>query len=49
MPMACQEFNTTFINNKIPVLSESIGSIYKQNKDEDGFLYIQISLESTFG
>ncbi len=39
----------TFINNKIPILSESVGSIYNQNKDEDGFLYIQISLESTFG
>jgi len=39
----------TFINDTIPVNSESIGSIYKKYKDEDGFLYVNISLESTFG
>ena len=39
----------TFINNSIPVLSEYVGSIYQKNKDDDGFLYITISLESTFG
>jgi GABA(A) receptor-associated protein len=39
----------TFINDTIPVNSESVGSIYKKFKDEDGFLYVNISLESTFG
>lgn len=39
----------TFINNTIPVFSESVGCLYQKYKDEDGFLYISISLESTFG
>ena len=39
----------TFINNTIPVNSETIGSIYKKYVEEDGFLYVNISLESTFG
>lgn len=38
-----------FINNTIPVTSAIISNVYKENKDEDGFLYVLISKESTFG
>ena len=38
-----------FINNRIPVTSSIISNMYKENKDEDGFLYVLISKESTFG
>ena len=38
-----------FINNTLPVSSESIGSLYNQYKDNDGFLYITIRKENTFG
>lgn len=38
-----------FINNVIPPTSSSIGQIYQHQKDEDGFLYITYTGESTFG
>lgn len=38
-----------FINNKIYPITSSIGSIYKENTDADGFLYIEFCEESTFG
>ena len=38
-----------FIHDTLPVSSESIGSLYKQYKDNDGFLYITIRKENTFG
>jgi GABA(A) receptor-associated protein len=38
-----------FINNKLPVSNTLISEIYKFNKDEDGFLYINYSGETTFG
>lgn len=38
-----------FINNKIPLTSQLISEIYRMEKEEDGFLYVQISMESTFG
>lgn len=38
-----------FINGNLPVSSETMGNIYKLNKDKDGFLYAIISFESTFG
>jgi GABA(A) receptor-associated protein len=38
-----------FINNTLPSQSESLSSIYKKFGDEDGFLYCQLSKESTFG
>jgi GABA(A) receptor-associated protein len=38
-----------FINNIIPNSTELISQMYKQYKDEDGFLYIVYSGESTFG
>lgn len=38
-----------FSNNIIPTISETIISVYEKCKDEDGFLYITIASESTFG
>jgi GABA(A) receptor-associated protein len=38
-----------FINNKIFPITTPIGSIYKEQVDEDGFLYLEFCEESTFG
>jgi hypothetical protein len=38
-----------FINNKIFPITSLIGDIYKNNADQDGFLYIEFCEESTFG
>lgn len=38
-----------FVNNKVPPTSAQISNLYSLNKDEDGFLYIIYSGESTFG
>lgn len=38
-----------FINNKIFPITSPIGNIYKEQVDEDGFLYIEFCEESTFG
>jgi GABA(A) receptor-associated protein len=38
-----------FINNKVFPITTPIGNIYKEQADEDGFLYIEFCEESTFG
>jgi GABA(A) receptor-associated protein len=38
-----------FFNDTLQPASASFGSIYKEYKDADGFLYSIISLESVFG
>lgn len=38
-----------FINNTIPPISHSVDQLYQEHKDEDGFLYITIHSDSTFG
>ena len=38
-----------FINNSVPPVSMELGDIYLQHKDPDGFLYIVVSSETTFG
>jgi GABA(A) receptor-associated protein len=38
-----------FINNKIYPITSLIGTIYDENKDSDGFLYVTYCQESTFG
>lgn len=38
-----------FVNGRIPPTSAMVGSIYAENKDEDGFLYVSYSSENTFG
>ena len=36
-------------NNTLPCITSSINSIYEEYADPDGFLYIKVFLESTFG
>ena len=38
-----------FINNLVPPATTTIGTLYKEHKDKDGFMYLVISLENTFG
>jgi GABA(A) receptor-associated protein len=38
-----------FINNTLPPTGSVISSLYKEHKDEDGFLYISVCLDSVFG
>lgn len=38
-----------FVNNTLPPSSYLISTIYQQNKDKDGFLYLTITSENTFG
>jgi GABA(A) receptor-associated protein len=44
--------NALFIfmeNNTLPPTSETLGTLYANQKNDDGFLYMTISLENTFG
>ena len=38
-----------FINNSLPPTGMLMSQLYKEHGDEDGFLYVTYSLESTFG
>ena len=38
-----------FINDKLNPCSSTIGSIYNQESDEDGFVYMLLQGENTFG
>lgn len=38
-----------FVNSKMPALSTEMGTLYEQNKDFDGFLYVEFSEENVFG
>jgi GABA(A) receptor-associated protein len=38
-----------FVNNTLPPTASLCSSIYAEQKDEDGFLYVTVSSESTFG
>ncbi len=38
-----------FCGNILPPTSQTIGNIYQEQKDEDGFLYITYCSENTFG
>ncbi|TXG47017.1 hypothetical protein EZV62_026311 [Acer yangbiense] len=38
-----------FVNNTLPPSAALMSSIYEENKDEDGFLYMTYSGENTFG
>lgn len=38
-----------FFNNNLPAASDTCANVYKNYKNQDGFLYALVSLESTFG
>jgi GABA(A) receptor-associated protein len=38
-----------FINNRLHPTTSLVGTIYAQEKDEDGFMYLDVFQESTFG
>jgi len=38
-----------FVNNTLPMVSDTVGSIYDSEKDPDGFLNIIAQKENTFG
>lgn len=38
-----------FVNNVLPPTSHVISTLYQEHKNEDGFLYISYTGESTFG
>lgn len=38
-----------YINNNVITGHRTIGAIYDENHDDDGFLYIEYSSENTFG
>ena len=38
-----------FINNKMHPVTAIMGNLYQSQKDEDGFMYLNIFQESTFG
>ena len=38
-----------YVNNVLPPSASYISEIYDNNKDDDGFLYINYSTENTFG
>ena len=49
MHLKSEEALFLFINNKIMSASAIIGHIYQQERDLDGFLYIQYAKENVFG
>ncbi|GFO50134.1 autophagy-related protein 8-like [Plakobranchus ocellatus] len=38
-----------FVNKVLPTTSSTMGAIYEEHKDEDGYLYVAYSGENTFG
>lgn len=38
-----------FMKNHLPVHNQTIAESYNQYKDEDGFLYVTVAAEETFG
>jgi len=38
-----------FVDNKIPRLTDDLGTLYEKYKDNHGLLHIQIETESVFG
>jgi GABA(A) receptor-associated protein len=38
-----------FINNRLHPTAALIGTIYAQEKTDDGFMYVELFQESTFG
>ena len=38
-----------FINNTLPKATDTLGKLYKEQKNQDGFLYVTYNGENTFG
>lgn len=38
-----------YVGKTMPLASASLGQVYEQHQDEDGFLYVAYSSETTFG
>lgn len=38
-----------FINNNVPIYSDSLAQLYEKYRDKDGLLYVTYSTENTFG
>eukprot|EP00762_Andalucia_godoyi_P000564 ANDGO_05307.mRNA.1 Autophagy-related protein 8d len=38
-----------FVNNQLPALGMLMSTLYEEQKDEDGFIYLWYSGENTFG
>ncbi len=49
MNMSSEKALFLFINNKMVSSSKTLCSIYVEDKDKDGFLYINYTTENTFG
>ncbi len=49
LTMPAEKALFVFVNGQLPTTAQTIGSIYHDHADEDGFLYMHYSGESTFG
>jgi GABA(A) receptor-associated protein len=49
MKLAPEKAIFIFINNTLPPSGDLMSQLYKNHRDEDGFLYVAYSGESTFG
>ncbi len=49
MKLAPEKAIFIFVNNTLPPSGDLMSQIYANHKDEDGFLYVVYSGESTFG
>lgn len=49
MKLAPEKAIFIFVKNTLPPSGDLMSQIYKAHKDEDGFLYVTYSGESTFG
>lgn len=49
MKLAPEKAIFIFVNNTLPPSGDLMSQLYKNCKDEDGFLYVLYSGESTFG
>ena len=38
-----------FINNNMPIYTDSLAQLYEKYRDKDGLLYVTYSTENTFG